>query len=272
MYQLIDSEAEPVSRLVPTVVSDRTMRSIEFKLPSGATPIPFDRDGRANYSPIGGVLTKEIRKDGADALSVEFIAQLKSTAVKAVWISRNHPERAKHNLIDSLPDDLRRAIEELAYGRSGSKSTAILPRAVAQNIDRSLPRNRIEVSSENFIYSAESFSSEDGVHRGYLYLRQFVIGSKHLKNLYLVKIKDYGADSYVLYDSSGNEIGPILESVDSLGDDCVVGKPGIIAQLSGLGLLDKTGYKSALGSVGRSRGELRKLTGVGTAANQWSNF
>lgn len=283
MYQLIDAEVEPVFRLTPTVVSDKTVRSIEFKLPEGAPAVPFDASGRAMYSPSEGTLTKEIRKDGVSALTVELVTRSMGTAVKALWINRNHPDRSSKfkaaetwgelRLIESLPPELRRAIEEIAYGTpaAGVEQTEVRASPKKQP---PAPKPRIEAGTD-VVYSPNSFGSENGTHQGYLYLSRFVIGKKTLSNVYLTKLKESSTNSsYLLYDAEGYEIGPILESVAELGDDCVVGKPGIIAQLDALGLLDRTGYKSAVGTVGRARGELRKLTGVGTAAKEqgWGTY
>lgn len=274
MYELIDSDIEPVSRLTPTVLSDRTLRSIEFSLPPGATPVPFDGGARALYSPTGGILTKEIRKNAPDTLLVELVVRQLGSELRAAWISRNHPERLNRThrtsgmelrLIESLPADIRRAIEEIAYGAPAARIEQTEPR-VASKEQPQAPKPMIEAGVD-VAYSPNSFGSENGTHQGYLYLSRFVIGKKTLSNVYLAKLKESSTSfSYLLYDVEGCEIGPILESVEGLGEDFVAGKPGIIVQLNALGLLDRTGYKSAVGTVGRARGELRKLTGVGTAA------
>lgn len=277
MYQFIDAEVEPVSGLTPAVVSDRTVRSIEFKLPEGAPAVPFDRSGRTMCSPSEGTLTREIRNDGADALTVELVAHSMGIAVKALWINRDHPDRSSKlkaaeawgelRLIESLPPELRRAIELVANGSSSSDPTALRSTVEKAEEDRPAPKSGADSHSEHFIYSSHSFGTENGTHRGYLYLRKFIIGKDTLKNVYLTKLKESEHNSsYLLYDAQGYEIGPILESVAGLASDYVVGLPGIVSQLNGLGLLDRTGYKSTGGTVGRARGELRKLTGVEAAA------
>lgn len=277
MYQLIDAEIEPISSLTPTVVSDKTVRSIEFKLPEGVPSVSFDSNRRALYPPSEGTLTKEIRKDGRDALKVEFVTRSMGTALKATWINRNHPDRERFRvsemwgevrLIEDLPPELRRAIELIDHGSSIPDRTT--PRSTVGKTEDDQPALKSGAArhSERFIYSPHSFGTENGTHRGYLYLRQFIIGRDALKNVYLTKLKGSEHNSsYLLYDAQGYEIGPILESVASMADDYVVGLPGIVSQLNALGLLDRTGYKSTVGTVGRARGELRKLTGVDAAAS-----
>lgn len=281
MYQILDSDVKLAPGLALDVTVDRTIRFVRFSLPDRAPAIPFNRSGSASYAPNRAELSQHIHDDGTEEIKIDFFATLNSsTTLKSTWINRRHPDRENpfsdetdaYGIIEDLPEPIRISVHRVIYGEPKVEpeipDTAEIephPRESSFGTAKVLEPAKSDESQDDKIHIVRNgFTAAGKHHDKALYIPKFILFGKTVSSVYLVR-EFVGGESYVysVYDTHGQDLGALFESVDGLGSEYLAGMPGTIKQFESLFLVNRTGYSSPAGKVVQARGALRTLTGYG---------